>query len=32
MELATMTIDVGGLSLRGYENKNKNTDAGEEKE
>ena len=32
MELATMTIDVGGLSLRGWENKNKQTDAGEEKE
>ena len=32
MELATMTIDVGGLSLRGWENKNKHTDAGEEKE
>ena len=31
MELATMTIDVGGLSLRGWENKNKQTDAGEEK-
>ena len=29
MELATMTIDVGGLSLRGYENKNKNTDTEE---
>ena len=32
MELATMTIDVGGLSLRGWGNKNKQTDAGEEKE
>ena len=32
MELATMTIDVGGQSLRGREMKNKQTDAGEEKE
>ena len=32
MELATMTIDVGGLSLRGWENKNKQTDAGKEKQ
>lgn len=31
MELATMTIDVGGQSLRGREMKNKQTDAGEEK-
>ena len=29
MELATMTIDVGGLSLRGWGNKNKNTDTEE---
>lgn len=32
MELATMTIDVGGQSLRGREMKNKQTGAGEEKE
>ena len=32
MERATMTIDIGGLSLRGWGNKNKQTDAGEEKE
>ena len=32
MELATMTIDVGGLSLRGWGNKNKNTDTKEDEE
>ena len=32
MELATMTIDVGGLSLRGQKNKNKNTDIEEDGE
>ena len=32
MELATMTIDVGGLSLRGWGNKNKNTDTEEDEE